>query len=185
MATALLIIDMQNAFVGMMDAPLPKIQKLHRLFDSCSWPVILTQHGHTPEQLQPPIKNQLVLKLLRDQTPPIMVGSRAWELSPDIWKMVKDAPVVAKTSYDAFGTGELDHLLHASHVRRLVVTGVMTEYCCHTTAIRAFTKDYETWLISDACGTEDEEAHERALTEEQDLGNAVRYESASHCPCQS
>ena len=61
--TALLVIDMQNYFGTMMDAPLPYIRTLQGFFAFNKWPVIYTQHGHTIDDITPPITNQLVRKV--------------------------------------------------------------------------------------------------------------------------
>jgi len=48
-------------------------------------------------------------------------------------------------------------------VQTVVVCGVMTDCCCDTTARSAFNRGYETWLVKDACGTENESQHETGL----------------------
>lgn len=162
MKTALIIIDMQNFFGAMMDAPLPNIKRLHARFAQHSWPIILTQHGHTPAELEPPIKNQLVRKM-QSEGGVLMINIPDWELIPEIWKLAGSAPVVAKNTYDAFERTTLPSLLEEQGVDRVVICGVMTEVCCETTARSAFVKDYESWIISDACGTDSQHEHERAL----------------------
>lgn len=167
MKSALIIVDMQRFFGKMMENPLPHIKRLHALFDINDWPVFFTQHGHTPDELIPPIKSQLIRKLGAEHV--LMAGTRDWELIPDVWKMTKDATVVEKNTYDAFQNTDLHDLLQKAGVERLVVCGVLTDVCCHTTARSGFTKDYESWLISDACGTENEERHKRALKSAEDV----------------
>ena len=93
----------------------------------------------------------------------MVVGTREWKLIPAVRDLAKDAPIVAKDSYDAFRSGQLETILKEQCAERLIVTGVMTDICCHTTAVQAFTKNYETWLVTDACGTSTEEQHEGAL----------------------
>lgn len=41
--------------------------------------------------------------------------------------------------------------------------GVMTDHCVDTTARSVFNRGFETWLVSDACGTTTKEQHEGAL----------------------
>lgn len=161
MKTALLVIDMQKFFGSMMDEPLPKIQMLNDYFNRSSRPVIFTQHGHTKEELIPPIKNQLIRKVGPENA--LMIGSKDWELIPEIWKMAKDSPVVGKNTYDAFMGTDLDNMLTEHGIQRVIICGVMTDVCCDTTARSAFCRGYETWLVSDACGTDTPEQHERAL----------------------
>ena len=161
MKTGLLVIDMQKFFGDMVDEPLKRIKQLNEYFNESSRPVVFTQHGHTEDELIPPIKNQLVRKVGPDNV--LMIGSEGWELVPEIWKMAKDAPVVAKNTYDAFMETDLDAVLQERGVQRVLICGVMTDVCCDTTARSAFCRGYETWFISDACGTENSVRHDRAL----------------------
>ena len=161
MKTALLVIDMQKFFGKMVDRPLLSIRLLDDYFNQSSRPVIFTQHGHTEEELVPPIKNQLIRKVGPENV--LMRGSKDWELVPDVWKMAKDSPVVDKNTYDAFMGTDLDHVLKENDVKRVFITGVMSDVCCNTTAISAFCRGYETWYISDACWTDTSKQHERAL----------------------
>ena len=164
MKTALVIVDMQNAFTkprDIMEKPLPYIKKLHTFFDRQGWLIIFTQHGHTIEDLSPPIRNQLVRKLGPDNV--LKSGSHDWELIPEMWKLAKDAPVVAKNTFDAFQNTRLKAVLQAGEVDRVVIAGVKTINCCLATSISAFVQDHETWLVSDACNSDSEEDHECAL----------------------
>ena len=161
--TALLIVDMQNVFALMVTTAIPQIQKLHKHFTSASLPVLFTQHGHTDSELSgPPYTNQLVRRWGPNGS--IHKGSHDWELIPSIAKLVSDSPVVAKNTYDAFINTDLDEMLKELKVERLVVCGVMTDCCCDTTARSAFNRGYETWLVSDACGSANKRQHEAGLT---------------------
>ena len=99
MATALLVVDMQNVFTPMTTAALPNILKLISFFQSESRPSLLTQHGHSKEELTPPFKNQLVRKWGASGS--IATGSKDWELQPEIAKVAEGSPIVAKNTYDA------------------------------------------------------------------------------------
>ena len=161
MKTALLVIDMQKYFNKMIDRPLPHIQVLHSFFKDTDRPIIFTQHGHQPKELIPPIKNQLVRKVGPKNA--IVVNSEEWELVPEIWKMAADAPVIGKNTYDAFMHTDLEATLKQHGVERVLITGVMSDVCCDTTARSAFVRGYETWFICDACWTDTREQHHRAL----------------------
>ena len=77
---------------------------------------------------------------------------------------MNDSPVVAKNTFDAFINTDLHELLQERGIERVVVCGVMTDCCCDTTARSAFSRWYETWLISDACGSANKKHHEAGLT---------------------
>ncbi|EON68590.1 hypothetical protein W97_07848 [Coniosporium apollinis CBS 100218] len=189
MPPALLIIDMQNIFAPMTKAALPKIQHLHAFFASKGWPRIFTQHGHSKAELTSPFTNQLVRKWGPDGS--IAKGSHDWKLMPAVQKLVDadadadassghdskegEAPlIIAKNTYDAFlgivpstssvsAPSQLEELLRARDVTRVVVCGVMTDCCCDTTARSAFNRGFETWLVSDACGSANRRQHEAGL----------------------
>ena len=152
---------MQNVFHPMATTAIPQIQKLHNFVENSSRSIMFTQHGHTKEELTPPFKNQLVRRWGPNGS--IQKGSKEWELIPEIKKLVKDSPIVAKNTYDAFINTNLATLLDERGIERVVVCGVMTDCCCDTTARSAFNRGYETWLVSDACGSANKKQHEAGL----------------------
>lgn len=162
MATALLVIDMQKYFLSMAGGSvIPNITKLISHFRSRSLPCIFTQHGHKEAELTPPFKNQLVRKWGPEGS--IAVDTVDWELIPEISAQVDSSPIVAKNTYDGFINTDLAHILEKGKVERVVVVGVMTDCCCDTTARAAFNRGYETWLVSDACGSANKRQHEAGL----------------------
>lgn len=161
MATVLLIVDVQRVFVDMITLALPNILKLCDHFQTSNLPLIFTQHGHSKEELTPPLKNQLVRKW--GPAGSIATGTRDWEFLSEIKKIAKDQRVVAKNTYDAFLNTDLSNILERESVERVVVCGVMTDCCCDTTARSAFNRGYETWLVQDACGSANKRQHEAGL----------------------
>lgn len=165
MATVLLIVDMQKEFLHMTTTSfpnaLPNVLKLCANFKASARPLIFVQHGHSKEDLTPPYRNQLVRRYGPHES--IATGSRNWELIPEIAQVAKDYPLVEKNTYDAFIGTDLEKRLVQGAVERVIVCGVMTDCCCDTTARSAFNRGYETWLVSDACGTDNQEQHEAGL----------------------
>lgn len=163
-ATALLVVDMQEVFREMTHIALPNVLTLCEHFDAHQQLLIMTQHGHTDAELTPPYKNQLVRKWRPEGS--IAVGSAGWRLMFEIKKYVdfdKDLSVIAKNTYDAFIHTDLEKVLRDNAIERVVVCGVMTDCCCDTTARSAFNRGFETWLVSDACGSANEKQHEAGL----------------------
>ena len=161
MATALLIVDMQHVFLDMTSTALPNVLKLIDHFKAKAMPCIFTQHGHTKEELTPPYKNQLVRKWGPNGS--IAIGSRDWEMIPEVARKVEGCPLVGKNTYDAFINTSLGKILEEKNVERVVVCGVMTDCCCDTTARSAFNRGFETWLVEDACGSANKQQHEAGL----------------------
>ncbi|MCJ1368953.1 hypothetical protein MMC20_000160 [Loxospora ochrophaea] len=161
MSKALLVIDMQNGFREMTNEALPNIIKLISEFRSRSLPCIFIQHGYTTEELTPPYKNQLVRKWGPEES--VVIGSHEWKLIPEIAAVVEDAPVVRKNTYDAFINTNLSEILEEQKVETVFVCGLETDCCCETTSRSAFCRGFETWLVEDACGAENEKQHEAGL----------------------
>lgn len=71
--------------------------------------------------------------------------------------------VLDKSRYSAFHRSELDALLRHLGVSRLIVSGVLTDACVLATALDAFALGYQITLITDACTSTTEAAHNAAL----------------------
>lgn len=146
----------------MLTGVLPQILKLHEYFHSTTRPIIFTQHGHTKEDLTPPYPNQLVRRWGPEGS--IARGSSQADFVPAIKALVtSDSLFVHKNTYDAFINTNLTSLLDERRIERLVICGVMRDCCCDTTARSAFNRSYETWLVSDACGSANKTQHQAGL----------------------
>ncbi len=76
----------------------------------------------------------------------IMYGTKDWELINALEPKENDA-ILGKKRYNAFhGTG-LDESLKSIKVEELIITGVLTNCCCETTARDAFIRDYRVFLL--------------------------------------
>lgn len=72
--------------------------------------------------------------------------------------------VFRKSTYDAFhGTG-LDEFLANEGMEQVLVTGVLTQLCCETTARSAFVRGYEVYVPADGLTTTSEALHVGSLT---------------------
>ena len=58
--------------------------------------------------------------------------------------------VVVKRRYNAFLGTDLESILRTLGVNSVVITGLMTSFCCETTAREAHGRDYEVLFVSDA-----------------------------------
>ena len=58
--------------------------------------------------------------------------------------------MVVKRRYSGFLGTDLEAVLHTAGVRAVAVTGLMTSFCCETTARDAHGRDYEVLFVADA-----------------------------------
>jgi ureidoacrylate peracid hydrolase len=158
--TAVIVIDMQNDFVASgapMETPmgrelLPALTKLLGHARKSGMTVIYTTHAHRANgcdmglfaEIYPPIADRIGLI---DETHGI-------EIYPDVAPQGEEV-VIKKHRYSAFFGTDLDIILRTKGIKSVVVTGVTTENCCHSTARDAMFNGYKVGFISDATGTYD------------------------------
>jgi nicotinamidase-related amidase len=77
-----------------------------------------------------------------------------WGIHPAIAPIEGDA-VILKCHPDAFQDTSLQRELESREIKRLIITGIQTEYCIDTTCRRAYSLNYDVFLIKDAHSTWD------------------------------
>ncbi|RSH77447.1 uncharacterized protein EHS24_003419 [Apiotrichum porosum] len=160
--TALLVIDMQRHFTTSAAPITANVNLLIDHFHSDDLTVVYTQHGHTPAQLSGAEVSELVRFWGPDGS--IHRFAESWHLLPDLLPpATSDVQVQDKDTYDAFIHTGLEETLRARRIERVVVCGVLTNFCCETTARSAFNRGFETWVASDACGAESQTLHSNSL----------------------
>ncbi|MCU1367444.1 MAG: isochorismatase hydrolase [Ilumatobacteraceae bacterium] len=133
--TALLVIDMQKGVVGDaydVDRVVANIGSLVEKARAEDVPVIWVQHS--------------------DGDMPI--GSDGWQYIAALQR-ADDEPLVQKTYGDSFEDTDLESILSANKVGRLVVTGAQTDACIRSTLHGALVRGYDATLVADAHTTED------------------------------
>ena len=133
--TALLVIDVQNGVVTNAHDRQGVIANINALVDKAraeEVPVVWVQHSD-------------------DQLPR---HSESWQYVPELIRRDSE-PLVHKSFGDSFEETELEALLAARRVGRLVVTGAQTDACIRSTIHGAFVRGYDVTLVGDAHTTED------------------------------
>jgi isochorismate hydrolase len=161
---ALLVIDMQNYFHRIIQ---PVLNNLSRVVQSCrqkELPIFFTQHGHTDPPSDGGILGQWWGEI-------ILHGTTDWEFISEMKIESKDI-ILPKKRYSAFFETELDSILRSKGIRDLIISGVMTNLCCETTARDAFMRDYRVFFLIDGTATGKEEHHLATL---KNLGYGFTY----------
>jgi len=162
--SVLLVIDLQKYFHRITQPVLGNILKVIQSCRQRSIPVIFTQHGHTD-----PASDGGELGEWWGQV--ILSGTKDWEFLPEIKIESKDT-VLPKKHYSAFFETGLDANLRSRGIQDLIISGVMTNLCCETTARDAFMRDYRVFLLIDGTATGRSELHLATL---KNLGFGFAY----------
>jgi nicotinamidase-related amidase len=157
--TALLVVDMQHFFLD-PDSPtytcggpaiLPNVKKLLSSFRDARLPVIFTRHVHHPDLLDAGIMGWWWQGMCLEGSPESEIHR---EIAPS-----PNEKVIDKHRYSAFYNTDLETILRVLKVEDLVISGVMTNMCCESTARDAYYRDYRVFFPADATGSINEEMH--------------------------
>jgi nicotinamidase-related amidase len=169
--TALVLIDMQRDFVepggfgetlgndvSLLQSVVPPLKKVLETARAVGMTVIHTREGHVPDLSDcPPAKLNRGEPSLRigDPGPKGRILVRG-EYGHDIVDELAPLPgelVIDKPGKGSFHATDLDAELVAGGITRLIVTGVTTEVCVHTTVREANDRGYECLVLSDCTGS--------------------------------
>ena len=169
--TALLVIDMQRDFVatgGFGDSLGNDVSNLHDTIEptrnvletarEAGIPVIYTREGHAPHLADcPPSKEergQLDVGI-GDEGPMgdvLVRGEEGHEIVPEL-EPRDDEVVIDKPGKGSFYATDLNLVLRNLGTENLIVTGVTTEVCVHTTIREANDRGYECLMLEDCVGS--------------------------------
>ena len=172
--SALIVIDMQNyfmdpeshAFVPDGKKMIPNIQKLINKYHESNQPVIFTSFAVAEGEPDP---------IMRWWGDSVREGEMNAEICDEL-KPAKEDLVIRKSTYSSFYKTELEEYLHQKEVKQLVITGVLTNLCCETTAREAFVRNFDVFVVEDCVASYDEDQHRNSL-ENLAYGFAVITES--------
>jgi nicotinamidase-related amidase len=148
---ALLVIDMQNEFASAANPILAEVNATIASARRAGIPVIFTQHGHPDPENE---EKTSVLVRWWTASGSIRKGSHNWKLLPNLDVAPNEIILDEKKTYDAFYRTRLKSLLDEQHVDTVIISGVLTQFCCETTARSAFVQNYDVIFLSDGTGPE-------------------------------
>ena len=170
-STALLVIDMQRDFLlpgGFGESLGNDVSQLRRTIEplaalmtaarAAGLPVIHTREGHKPDLSDcPPAKLNRGAPSMRIGDPGafgriLIQGEYGHDIIDEL-QPVGDEVVIDKPGKGAFYATELGEILDKSGIKSLVVTGVTTEVCVHTTVREANDRGYECLVLADCVGS--------------------------------
>jgi nicotinamidase-related amidase len=177
--TALLAIDMQRDFldeegyvaavlgedVSMMREIIPRFGAVLAAARDAGLFIVHTREGYLPDGSDMS-EMKKARRPKKDRGPLgrfLIRGEKGQALIPELAPMAGE-PDFDKPGFSAFYRTDLQNMLQARGIKNLILMGVTTQCCVHSTTRSAVDRGYRCLTVEDCCAAEEKSLHDNAVS---------------------